>query len=882
MRQNHFRAFLLIASASFVTSCSCGDSGQQYIDVTVEHPASLSSICVKVTATSDTLSKETAPMSVSGDAKLKVAIYRDNLPSIVTLKAVGYSDANCSTPSVPAEESRALRAGFATVPAPFTLSMEKATGADLDRDGFSPPDDCDDSDPAIHPGVAERCTDGVDNDCNGARDCVDTTCDLQNCGTGAVCMSAVCVETNCSDRADGDRDGTIDCADSDCATKACSLSGTGASCVGTRCVEQMSACNNGVDDDQDGETDCRDSDCLGASCGTGGTCVAAVDGGAPARCLEPNETLCGDGADNDGDNAIDCMDTDCNTHACNDSNACTTGETCMGMTCGGGTMTVCNMPASACFAPNGVCNPSDGQCRYSPVAAMTMCVDGDPCTEPDRCDGDGGCTSSPKMCPPPPSGCFAAGVCQASLDGGCTYAVMAGNGCSDNNNCTVGDSCGADGGCASGSLVTCTPAECRTFTAGSCDTNGVCQFGNAGPGTTCDGGSCNGSGVCVPTGVDAGMDAGVDAGVDAGMDAGVDAGTDAGSFPYAVDNVVVANHPPSGAFVVDCALTLNSSTGFGAPCSGGSVPSLQVADGGSAGELAVFSVSSLFVTDAGSITMSGSRPVVFLVWGDATVSGQLLANSTRASAGRVGPGASNVGANCVGRIGGAGSASSQSRGGGGGGAGYFSNGGLGGGASNEAATRGDAGVLTMGGDVPLFIGCPGGTGSTDGTPTAGGVGGGALQLSVAGTATLNAIVSTSGQGGRGGAGGSEPGGGGGGSGGALLIQANRLIATMNARLTSNGGAGGGGAQGNTATNGADGTTNNATPATGGANEGGGGPGGAGGAGGTAPVAGTTVFRGGGGGGGAAGRIFLKHYDSGNACSVNAGTISPAAQRTNCP
>ena len=40
--------------------------------------------------------------------------------------------------------------------------------ADLDGDGFVPPQDCGEGDPAIHPGAPEKCGDGVDQDCNGA------------------------------------------------------------------------------------------------------------------------------------------------------------------------------------------------------------------------------------------------------------------------------------------------------------------------------------------------------------------------------------------------------------------------------------------------------------------------------------------------------------------------------------------------------------------------------------------------------------------------------------------------------------------------------------------------------------------------------------------
>ena len=43
-----------------------------------------------------------------------------------------------------------------------------ATPTDVDGDGWSPPADCDDGHPGVHPGAAEVCGNGVDEDCSGS------------------------------------------------------------------------------------------------------------------------------------------------------------------------------------------------------------------------------------------------------------------------------------------------------------------------------------------------------------------------------------------------------------------------------------------------------------------------------------------------------------------------------------------------------------------------------------------------------------------------------------------------------------------------------------------------------------------------------------------
>lgn len=94
------------------------------------------------------------------------------------------------------------------------------------------------------PGSETSCNDGVDNDCDGATDCDDSDClgdaACPSCGDGACdagedscncasdCGVAPSTETSCSDGSDNDCDGAIDCLDSDCTGDAACQSGSSA------------------------------------------------------------------------------------------------------------------------------------------------------------------------------------------------------------------------------------------------------------------------------------------------------------------------------------------------------------------------------------------------------------------------------------------------------------------------------------------------------------------------------------------------------------------------------------------------------------------------------------------------------------------------------
>lgn len=83
--------------------------------------------------------------------------------------------------------------------------------------------------------VQENCSDGEDNDGDGAVDCADLDC-----------LNASSCQEVCNDGIDNDNDGFVDCEDGDCSDFE--------DCQFERCID-------GVDNDGDGLIDCEDPDC---------------------------------------------------------------------------------------------------------------------------------------------------------------------------------------------------------------------------------------------------------------------------------------------------------------------------------------------------------------------------------------------------------------------------------------------------------------------------------------------------------------------------------------------------------------------------------------------------------------------------------------------
>jgi hypothetical protein len=218
---------------------------------------------------------------------------------------------------------------------------------DVDGDGVSSLDDCDDENAAVFPGAEEICN-GVDDNCDGlidegqpdtdkdgVVDCADTEdCDgLDNDGDGLVDEhfpdtdvdgTADCVDAEDCDGLDNDGDGLVDEDQPD-------TDGDGVvDCMDTEDCDGLDNDGDGAvdegfaDNDGDGTADCMDTeDCDGLDNDGDGVVdedFVDTDGDGTADCVDTEDCdgLDNDGdgtvdegfADNDGDGTADCMDTE--------------------------------------------------------------------------------------------------------------------------------------------------------------------------------------------------------------------------------------------------------------------------------------------------------------------------------------------------------------------------------------------------------------------------------------------------------------------------------------------------------------------------------------------------------------------------------------------
>jgi hypothetical protein len=166
---------------------------------------------------------------------------------------------------------------------------------DEDEDGYyvegggCGPADCDDADPAVHPGENESCTNSIDDDCDGLADGEDPEC--WECTVPAEC------------------DDSDPCTDDDCVAYACVYTNNTAPCDdGNACtmddVCAGGACS-GVPLDQDGDTyvsdACGGDDCLDSDPDVNPGVFEAY----------PGDPACSDGIDNNCNGYTDSQDAGC-------------------------------------------------------------------------------------------------------------------------------------------------------------------------------------------------------------------------------------------------------------------------------------------------------------------------------------------------------------------------------------------------------------------------------------------------------------------------------------------------------------------------------------------------------------------------------------------
>jgi hypothetical protein len=300
-------------------------------------------------------------------------------------------------------------------------------------------------------------------------------------------------------------------------------------------------------------------------------------------------------------------------------------------------------------------------------------------------------------------------------------------------------------------------------------------------------------------------------------------------------------------------------------------------------EAALLVMSTLRLAIDSTLYLTGDKPVILAVYGDAQIFGMIDA-SAHGDVG--GPGAPSSCGTAAGSTGASGSADISTGAAGGSGGGFGTAGGRGG-AGGGAVARVDGGTPAGNAALsPLRGGCPGGRGGAGANAGgAGGGGGGAVQISAAGDLLLLGGISAGGGGGAMGAT-ERDGGGGGGSGGAILLEGGLLLIDGAAVVAANGGGGGGGQPSARvsadSTAGAHGAASAMAAAGGdGANSGGdGGPGGFGGGGAEDGGDGVAVLDsagGGGGGGGGAGRIRVSR-----AVSCRPGGVFSPTPSVVCP
>jgi cysteine-rich repeat protein len=184
-------------------------------------------------------------------------------------------------------------------------SMSFAYGADLsaicpmtntsDNYWWNTTCDCDDANSAVNPGKAEICTNGLDDDCDGYSDCLDS-----DCYTHSACVSC--------------GDGSCDVAAGECST--CLADCDAATCCGNGVTDLIlgEECDDGADGNDLNE--CYDN-CTKTYCGDNITQNSPYNGDFIVEQCDDNNVIPGDGCDaNCQSESLNCLDGICQAGEC--------------------------------------------------------------------------------------------------------------------------------------------------------------------------------------------------------------------------------------------------------------------------------------------------------------------------------------------------------------------------------------------------------------------------------------------------------------------------------------------------------------------------------------------------------------------------------------
>ncbi|RUO87718.1 hypothetical protein D7Y11_39150, partial [Corallococcus sp. AB018] len=321
------------------------------------------------------------------------------------------------------------------------------------------------------------------------------------------------------------------------------------------------------------------------------------------------EEKCDTAIDFDCDGKKACADTKCAQKTCTDGDLCNMAKKCIGVgasaLCGGGTPK-CTQGAGQCQATV-TCEASTGQCIEGNVVVGTTCDTGNPCMLNGRCTAGKQCVGDPKACTTPMNAqCQeSTGTCNPT-NGGCEYAPKP-----VSASCVDGDVCHAPGFCDGAGTCNGTPTPCPSrecTTVAGCTANNSCIYAGDPaqfdlPCSQDESGTprvCSASGQCV-------------------------------AFPYTPTNfnpnVIpggdIGELRTTGPVVFDTETQTWTPQANGGPdTTAFSVHPLPQTGG--APEILLIPVRTLAL--GGELRIVGTRPVILAVYGDATLSHDILAS----------------------------------------------------------------------------------------------------------------------------------------------------------------------------------------------------------------------------------------------------------------